>query len=122
MQNNDPTYKPLGDIEPIIVTEAAIEARSIELDKEINEAYEERDVAGIAIINGAIIFVVDLICKLSNSTKIDCRRIANYRNYDKSMQKPEIIDKIRLDFAERYRQLPCIGLLRPELQNPPEWS
>jgi|GEM_PF-2006456 len=122
MQNNDPTYNPLGDIEPIIVTEAAIEARSIELDKEINEAYEERDVAGIAIINGAIIFVADLICKLSNSTKIDCRRIANYRNYDKSMQKPEIIDKIRLDFAERYRQLPCIGLLRPELQNPPEWS
>ena len=122
MQNNDPTYNPLGDIEPIIVTEAAIEARSIELDNEINEAYEERDVAGIAIINGAIIFVADLICKLSNSTKIDCRRIANYRNYDKSMQKPEIIDKIRLDFAERYRQLPCIGLLRPELQNPPEWS
>jgi len=27
-----------------------------------------------------------------------------------------------LDFAERYRQLPCIGVLRPELQNPPEWS
>ena len=122
MQNNDPTYNPLGDIEPIIVTEAAIEARSIELDKEINEAYEERDVAGIAIINGAIIFVADLICKLSNSTKIDCRRIANYRNYDKSMQKPGIIDKIRLDFAERYRQLPCIGVLRPELHNPPEWS
>lgn len=26
-----------------------------------------------------------------------------------------------LDFAERYRSLPCIGVLRPELQNPPEW-
>jgi len=26
-----------------------------------------------------------------------------------------------LDFAERYRQLPCIGVLRPELQNPPSW-
>lgn len=26
-----------------------------------------------------------------------------------------------LDFAERYRNLPCIGVLRPELQNPPEW-
>ena len=24
-----------------------------------------------------------------------------------------------LDFAERYRQLPCIGVLKPELQNPP---
>lgn len=27
-----------------------------------------------------------------------------------------------LDFAERYRNLPCIGILRPELQNPPEWA
>ena len=27
-----------------------------------------------------------------------------------------------LDFAERYRQLPCIGILKPELQNPPEWA
>lgn len=26
-----------------------------------------------------------------------------------------------LDFAERYRNLPSIGILRPELQNPPTW-
>ena len=25
-----------------------------------------------------------------------------------------------LDFAERYRNLPCIGVLKPHLQNPPE--
>jgi len=27
-----------------------------------------------------------------------------------------------LDFAGRYRNLPCIGTLKPELQNPPEWA
>lgn len=27
-----------------------------------------------------------------------------------------------LDFAERYRNLPCIGMLKPHLQNPPEWA
>lgn len=26
-----------------------------------------------------------------------------------------------LDFAEQYRQLPCIGVLKPELQNPPTY-
>lgn len=26
-----------------------------------------------------------------------------------------------LDFAEQYRNLPCIGVLLPEAQNPPEW-
>ena len=192
MQHDDPAYNPLKDIDQIIVDEASIQARLIELGKEINEAYEERDVAVIAIINGAIIFVADLIRQLNISMKLDCIRIANYRDDDKSMQKPEIIDKIRLDlkgldvliiddildsgrtlshvveifkamqpaslktcvlldkkttrsvdfeadfvgfripdefvvgygldFAERYRQLPCIGVLRPELQNPPEWS
>jgi hypoxanthine phosphoribosyltransferase len=27
-----------------------------------------------------------------------------------------------LDFAERYRNLSCIGVLKPDLQNPPEWA
>lgn len=27
-----------------------------------------------------------------------------------------------LDFAERYRNLASIGILKPELQNPPEWA
>jgi len=27
-----------------------------------------------------------------------------------------------LDFAERYRNLSSIGILKPDLQNPPEWS
>lgn len=27
-----------------------------------------------------------------------------------------------LDFAERYRNLPAIGVLKPNLQNPPEWA
>jgi hypoxanthine phosphoribosyltransferase len=27
-----------------------------------------------------------------------------------------------LDFAERYRNLPCIGVLNPALQNPREWA
>ena len=27
-----------------------------------------------------------------------------------------------LDFAGSYRNLPCIGILKPDLQNPPEWG
>lgn len=27
-----------------------------------------------------------------------------------------------LDYAERYRNLPCIGVLKSHLQNPPEWA
>ena len=34
----------------------------------------------------------------------------------------EFVIEYVLDFAERYRQLPCIGVLHPELQNLTEWS
>ncbi|NBB79590.1 MAG: hypoxanthine phosphoribosyltransferase [Verrucomicrobia bacterium] len=192
MQKRNTAHNPMDDIDRILVDEPTIKARLKELGQEINEAYEGRDLAVIAIINGAIIFVADLIRELSIPMQLDCIRISSYRDDTKPVQAPEVIDKIRLDlkgidvliiddildsgntlsrvtsmfqamepaslktcvlldknttrsvqfeadfvgfqipdefvvgygldFAERYRQLPCIGVLRPELQNPPEWS
>ncbi|MFW6217688.1 MAG: hypoxanthine phosphoribosyltransferase, partial [Verrucomicrobiota bacterium] len=145
-----------------------------------------------AVINGAVIFVADLIRQIGRPVQLDCIRVASYRDEAKPDRIPEIIDRIRLDlqgvdvlliddildtgntlskvaeviekmgpaslktcvlldkqtprtvdfeadyvgfeipdefvvgygldFAERYRQLPCIGILKPELQNPPEWA
>ncbi|MGJ8638202.1 MAG: hypoxanthine phosphoribosyltransferase [Opitutaceae bacterium] len=185
-------FSPLEDIDKIIVNEAAIQNRLKELGEEISEAYEGREVAVIAIINGAIIFVADLIRQVSLPIQLDCIRVASYRDEGKPAQATEIIDNIRLDlqgadvllmddildtgrtlakvteivrnmgpaslktcvlldkhtkrsvefeadfvgfkipdefvvgygldFAERYRQLPLIGVLKPELQNPPEWA
>jgi hypoxanthine phosphoribosyltransferase len=192
MQTNDPTYNPLDDIDQILVDEETIKNRLKELGQEINQAYKGRDVAVIAIINGAIIFVADLIRELNIPLQLDCIRISSYCDDTKPVKEPEVIDRIRLelkgidvliiddildsgntlarvtemfrsmepaslktcvlldkktnrsvdfeadfvgfeipdefvvgyglDFAERYRQLPCIGVLRPELQNPPEWA
>lgn len=188
MQTNDPAYNPLDDIDKVLVDEATIRARLKELGAEINQTYEGRDLAVIAIINGAIIFVADLIRELNIPLQLDSVRISSYKDDTKPVQAPEVIDKIRLDlkgidvliiddildsgatlanvtkmfqemepaslrtcvlldkkttrsvdfeadfvgfripdefvvgygldFAERYRQLPCIGVLRPELQNP----
>ncbi|HAV13553.1 MAG TPA: hypoxanthine phosphoribosyltransferase [Opitutae bacterium] len=183
---------PIEDIDKIVVTEATIRKRLTELGEEINLAYEGREVAVIAIINGAIIFVADLIRQISIPIQLDCIRVSSYRDETSPVQAPEIIDRIRLDlagadvlliddildtgntlarvseiikemgpaslktcvlldkhtkrsvefeadfvgfkipdefvvgygldFAERYRQLPLIGILKPELQNPPEWA
>lgn len=180
------------DLDTILVDEAAIKARIKELGDAINATYEGRELAVIAIINGAIIFVADLIRELNLSIQLDCIRVSSYRDEARPLQEPEVIDKIRLDlkgmevlliddildtgktlsrvckifrkmqpsslrtcvlldkqatrtvdfeadfvgfqipdefavgygldFAERYRQLSCIGVLKPELQNPPEWS
>ena len=183
---------PMEDLETVLVDEHAIRKRLHELGGEINTAYAGRDVAVIAIINGAVIFVADLIRQLSVPLQLDCIRVSSYRDETRPVKRPEIIDHIRinvegldvlliddildtgntlsrvaeiirgmgpeslrtcvlldkrtnrniqfeadfvgfripdefvvgygLDFAERYRQLPCIGVLKSELQNPPEWG
>lgn len=192
MESDNAFPHPLNDLDKVLVDEGAIKKRLKELGSEIESAYEGRDLAVIAIINGAIIFVADLIRELSIPIQLDCIRVSSYRDETRPMQEPEIIDKIRLDlegvdvlliddildtgktlsavceifkkmkpaslrtcvlldkhttrsvdfeadfvgfqipdefvvgygldFAERYRQLPCIGVLKPELQNPPEWT
>lgn len=180
------------DLDTILVSEDAIQARLKELGKEITDAYQGRELAIIGIINGAVIFVADLIRQIDLPLQLDCIRVSSYRDETKPVQTPEIIDNIRLDlegidvlliddildtgntlskitevvssmrpaslktcvlldkqtprkidfnadfvgfeipdefvvgygldFAERYRQLPCIGVLKPELQNPPQWA
>src|SRR5690606_36917490 len=137
-------------------------------------------------------FTADLLRQLSLPVRLDCTRIASYRNETISQGEPEILFNITLevegrhvliiddildtgktllkiaetfrkinprslrtcvllekegrrevpieadfvgfripdkfvvgyglDFAERYRNLPCIGVLTPEFQNPPEWK
>jgi len=183
---------PLDDIDKILVDEASIKRRLKELGDQITEDYRDRELAVIAIINGAVIFVADLIREIGRPVQLDCIRVSSYRDETHPVRKPEIIDRIRLDlqgvdvlliddildtgntlskvarlvedmdpaslktcvlldkqtprtvdfeadyvgfeipdefvvgygldFAERYRQLPCIGVLKPELQNPPEWA
>ncbi len=192
MESNNGAPHLLEDIDRILVDEAAIKARLRKLGEEINTTYRGRELTVIAIINGAIIFVADLIRELDLSIQLDCIRVSSYRDETRPVQEPEIIDRIRLDvegvdvlliddildtgktlsrvceifrkmrpaslrtcvlldkqttravdfeadfvgfeipdefvvgygldFAERYRQLPCIGVLKPSLQNPPEWS
>jgi hypoxanthine phosphoribosyltransferase len=191
MQTNNDNPDLMDDLDEILVDEAAIKRRLRELGEEINATYEGREVAVIGIINGAVIFVADLIRQLSLPIQLDCVRVATYKEEDDATRQPEIIDRIRLDvngldvlliddildtgktlahiskelskmgpaslrtcvllekettrsidfeadfvgfrvpdefvvgygldFAEHYRQLPCIGVLKPELQNPPVW-
>jgi len=189
---NAPDHPGLEDLDEIVVSERQLEQRLDELGREISRDYAGGELAVIAIINGAIVFVADLIRKLSIPARLDCVRVATYSADKRPLRRPEIIDKIRLelegldvlliddvldtgetlakiaklirrlepaslrtcvllnkegarnngfeadyvgfkipehfvvgyglDFAERYRHLPCIGVLKPELQNPPEWA
>lgn len=192
MPPNHHTPCPSEDLDSILVSEEQLKARLEELGALITADYEGRELAVIAIINGAIIFVADLIRQMNLPVQLDCIRVSSYLDEARPVRDPEIIDRIRLnlegidvlliddvldtgntlakisevvramnpaslktcvlldkqtprkinfkadyigfevpdefvvgyglDFAERYRQLPCIGVLKPELQNPPQWG
>ncbi len=181
-----------ADLETVLVSETEIKKRVKKLGAEIAASYGNEEITVVSIINGAILFTADLLREIPNPIRLDCIRIASYRNDTKSHGKPQllqsltldisnrhvlliddildtgktfsvVVDMIRklnpaslrtcvlldkrgrrevefeadfvgfqipdkfvvgygLDFAERYRNLPCIGVLKPNLQNPPEWA
>jgi len=97
MHSDNRTYSPINDLEKVILDEATIQARLKELGAEINAAYQGRELAVIAIVNGAVIFVADMIRELDLALQLDCIRVSSYRNSTAPVQTPEIIDRIRLD-------------------------
>ncbi len=181
-----------ADLETVLVSEQAIKRRLKRLGEDIGAAYGREEITVVAIINGAILFTADLLRQIANPIRLDCIRVSSYRNNTRSQGKPQmlqsltldvanrhvlliddildtgktlsvVVDVIKklnpasvrtcvlldkqgrrevefvadfvgfeipdkfvvgygLDFAERYRNLPCIGVLKSHLQNPPEWA
>ncbi len=183
-----------SDLAQIVVSEDEIKHRIAELGSQLTELYRKKgveEISAICITNGSIMFAADLLRHFNLHARMDCVRVSSYKDEDRPVTEPEIIDQIRLDltgqhvlliddildtgrtldkvtrilraqkpaslhtcvllnkkrrkenkvapdfvgftipdhfvvgygldFAERYRNLPCIGVLKPELQNPPNW-
>jgi len=176
------------DLERTLFDEATIMARLDEIAAEIVQDYGDRELTVIAILNGSLIFMADLLRRIPLPLKLDCLSVASYHGGTKSSGEvvfkqlilPEVagrhililddildsgltLNSIRrrlekakplslrvcvllekrivrsvpvkadyvgfeignefvvgygLDYMERYRNLPCIGVLRKELIAP----
>ena len=174
-----------GDLERVLFDEPAINRRLDELAEQISNDYSDRDLTVIAVLNGSLMFMADLLRRIPLPLKLDCLSVASYHGktqasgevISKQVALPDVIDRdililddildsghtlaairekletakprsIRvcvllskkkkraqqivadylgfeiedefvvgfgLDFMERYRNLPCIGVLRKEL-------
>ena len=173
------------DLERTLFDEATILARLDEIAAKISADYRDRELTIIAILNGSLIFMADLLRRIPLPLKLDCLSVASYHGglqtsgevifrqvalpdiegrdvlllddildsgntlaaireklstagprsvrvcvllrKKKVRQRPvdadyvgfEIEDEFvvgyGLDYMERYRNLPCIGVLRKEL-------
>ena len=173
------------DLERVLFDEATILARLDQLAARITDDYRDREVTVIAVLNGSLIFMADLLRRIPLPLKLDCLSVASYHGGTKTtgevVFKQIILPDVRgrhililddildsgltlnairrrlqeaqplsvkvcvllekkieraapidadyvgfeignefvigygLDYMERYRNLPCIGVLRQEL-------
>src|SRR4051812_24369914 len=179
-----------ADLDRVLFSEQTIMARLDEIAAQITADYRDRELTVIAVLNGSIIFMADLLRRIPLPLKLDCLSVASYHGGTqtsgevvfKQVALPDVVDRhvlllddildsghtlaairdkletanprtIRvcvllskkkrrarrvsadyvgfeiedefvvgygLDFMERYRNLPCIGVLRKNLiANPP---
>lgn len=173
------------DLERVLYDEQTILRRLDAIAAEIAADYRERDLTVIAVLNGSLIFMADLLRRIPLPLKLDCLSVASYHGgtsttgevvfkqialpdvagrhililddiLDSGVTLAAISQKLRiakplsvkvcvllrklktrlrpveadyvgfdisdefvvgygLDYMERYRNLPCIGVLRKEL-------
>jgi len=174
-----------GDLERILFDEPAIQRRLDEIAAQISKDYSDKELTVIAVLNGSLMFMADLLRRIPLPLKLDCLSVASYHGKAqtsgevifKQIAPPDVKDRqvlilddildsghtlaairekletaqprsIRicvllskkkqrarevdadylgfeiedefvvgygLDYDERYRNLPCIGVLRKEL-------
>src|SRR5438034_539959 len=94
------------DVAEILITSEQIAAKVRELGARIAVDYQGKDLVLVSILKGALPFLADLMRATQIPLDID------YRGF-------EIPDKFvvgyGLDYAERYRNLPFVGVLKPEV-------
>ena len=72
------------DLERILFSEQTILARLDEIAAEITREYRDRELTVIAVLNGSLIFVADLLRRIPLPLKLDCVSVASYHGGTKS--------------------------------------
>ena len=74
------SQNPHDDIESVLITEAAIDARVRELGAEIGAAYAGNDsLILVSVLKGSIVFVADLMRAIPGNVQIDLMEVNRLR-------------------------------------------
>ncbi len=68
----------LADLERILFDEATILRRLDEIAAQISADYQSRELTVIAVLNGSLIFMADLLRRIPLPLKLDCLSVASY--------------------------------------------
>lgn len=90
-----------GDLERVLFDEPAINRRLGELAEQISNDYRDRNLTVIAVLNGSLIFMADLLRRIPLPLKLDCLSVASYHGERqtsvevifKQVALPDVIDR-----------------------------
>src|SRR5437868_8465786 len=72
------------DLERILIDEETIRRRLDELATQIAHDYRDRELTVIAILNGSVILMADLLRRIPLPLKLDCLSVASYHGGSKT--------------------------------------
>jgi hypoxanthine phosphoribosyltransferase len=80
-----------GDLERVLFDERAIFRRLDEIAAQISNDYRDRELTVIAVLNGSLVFMADLMRRIPLPLKLDCLSVASY--HEKTEPSGEVIFK-----------------------------
>ena len=72
------------DLDRVLFSEQTIHARLDEIAADIVRDYRDRELTVIAVLNGSLIFMADLLRRIPLPLKLDCLSVASYHGGTKS--------------------------------------
>src|SRR3954463_13422102 len=73
-----------ADLDRVLFSEQTIMARLDEIAADIVRDYRDRELTVIAVLNGSLIFMADLLRRIPLPLKLDCLSVASYHGGTKS--------------------------------------
>ena len=80
-----------GDLERILFDEPAILRRLDEIAAQISKDYSKKELTVIAVLNGSLMFMADLLRRIPLPLKLDCLSVASY--HGKAQTSGDVIFK-----------------------------
>jgi len=91
-----------ADLDRILFDEKTIHHRLDELAARISHDYRDRELTVIAILNGSLIFMADLLRRIPLPLKLDCLSVASYHGETESSGEPVFRQVPLPDIAGRH--------------------
>lgn len=89
-----------GDLSGVLITEARIKDRVNELAALLTRDYEDKDLIVVALLTGTVVFLADLLRRLSLPLRLDFIGVSSYR--EETVSKSLVFTKeLRLEVKER---------------------